>query len=124
MSRSTLSLVILLALAAAPSTSARGQGASPDVAAAEADANRCVSQAALLPDDEHKGKTAAHVVNRCNAPVDMRICLMTEAKGWNCGMTHNVAPQTSWSWSAAHATGEVFVDARINGSNRTLNSPK
>jgi hypothetical protein len=120
----SIALALLIALAAPGTASAAGASVAAEPSAAEADANRCVSQAHLFPDDEHKGKTAASVVNNCDAPIDMRICLMTEAKGWNCGMTHNVAPQTSWSWSAAHATGQVFVDARVNGSNRALNSPK
>jgi hypothetical protein len=93
-------------------------------ALADGDANSCVSQATLLPDDEHKGKTAAYVFNRCEEPVDMRICLMTESGKWNCGMIRNVSPQTSWSWSASKATGQVYVDARINGSSRSLNSPE
>jgi hypothetical protein len=98
--------------------------AQAEAPAASGDANSCVSQATVLPDDEHKGKTAAYVFNRCDEPVDMRICLMTESGKWNCGMTRNVAPQTSWSWSASKATGQVYVDARINGSNRALLSPK
>ena len=118
---STISLLVAFAALGAtqPAAAATAAGAAP----VAGDANACMSQATLLPDDEHKGKTAAHVVNLCGEPVDMRICLMTESGKWNCGTTRNVASQTSWSWSAAHATGKVYVDARINGSNRTLNSP-
>jgi hypothetical protein len=34
-----------------------------------------------------------------------------------------VASQARWSYSAMHATGPVFVDAKITGSNRRLASP-
>jgi len=112
-------LVVLAALGTAPSASAAAASA-PEAG----DAKSCVSQPTLLPDDEHKNKTAAHVVNNCAEPVDMRICLMTESGKWDCGTTRNVSPQTSWSWSAAKVTGQVYVDARINGSSRALNSPK
>jgi hypothetical protein len=48
---------------------------------------------------------------------------MTETKGWNCGVTWGLNPQASWSHSSFQATGQVFVDARVSGSSRQLNSP-
>jgi hypothetical protein len=87
------------------------------------DANQCVSGATLRENDTFQGNTAAYVSNGCGRPVDVRICLMTEAKGWNCGMTYGLSPQSSWSWSSMHATGQVFQDARISGSQRTMQSP-
>lgn len=87
------------------------------------DANQCVSGATLKYDDTTKGNTAAYVTNGCGRPVDVRICLMTESKGWQCQTTYGVATQTSWSASAFHATGNVFQDARISGSKRALRHP-
>ena len=87
------------------------------------DANRCVSAAQLKSDDTFAGNTAAYVTNGCDTPVDVRICLMKEGKGWNCGMTYGLAPQKTWSWSSFKATGQVFVDARVAGSNRKMASP-
>jgi hypothetical protein len=73
--------------------------------------------------DTFQGNTAAYVTNGCGQPVDVRICLMTENKGWNCGMTYGLSPQSSWSWSSLKATGSVFQDARISGSKRAMQSP-
>ena len=87
------------------------------------DANQCVSGATLRENDTFQGNTAAYVTNGCGRPVDVRICLMTETKGWNCGMTYGLSPQSSWSWSSMHHAGGVFQDARISGSNRTMRSP-
>lgn len=98
-----------------------GQG---NRASTEDDANRCVSSAELHVDDTFKGNTAAYVVNGCGQAVDLRICLMTEVKGWNCGVIWGVASQSRRSHSSFHATGQVFVDARVAGSNRPLASPE
>ena len=87
------------------------------------DANQCVTGATLRVNDTFQGNTAAYVTNGCGQPVDVRICLMTENKGWNCGMTYGLSPQSSWSWSSLKATGSVFQDARISGSKRTMQSP-
>lgn len=92
-------------------------------ASTDDDANTCVTRGALQSDVSFKGNTAASIVNGCARPVDVRICLMTESKGWNCGSQSGVAPQASWSFSSFNATGEVFVDARIAGANRPLASP-
>jgi len=70
----------------------------------------------------YKDNTAASITNGCGTKVDVRICLMTE-KGWNCGVSWGVAPQASWSWSSFHATGGVFVDAKVTGSGGKLASP-
>ena len=120
MSRSIVlsALVAFAAFASNPAPAAQDADMT-----AVADASSCMSEAQVLPDEEHKGKTVAYVTNRCAVPVDMRICLMTESKGWKCGTTSNISPQTSWSLSVSHATGKVFVAARPNGSNQPLNSP-
>ena len=70
-----------------------------------------------------QGNTAASILNGCGQPVDVRICLLTSTKGWNCGVGYGVASQGSWSWSSFNATGPVFVDARVSGSSRPLASP-
>jgi hypothetical protein len=92
-------------------------------ASTDTDANRCVTSPNLKLNDTFQGNTAAYVTNGCGTPVDVRICLMTEAKGWNCGMTNSLQPQASWSWSSMHATGQTFMDARVQGSNRPMASP-
>jgi hypothetical protein len=92
-------------------------------ASTDTDANRCVSRASLRQNDTFAGNTAAYVTNGCGTPVDVRVCLMTETKGWTCGVTWGLNPQASWSHSSFQATGQVFVDARVSGSSRQLNSP-
>jgi hypothetical protein len=92
-------------------------------ASTDTDAIRCVTSPSLRQNDTFQGNTAAYVTNGCGTPVDVRICLMTEEKGWNCGMTYSLQPQASWSWSSMHATGQTFMDARVQGSNRNMASP-
>ena len=92
-------------------------------ASTDTDANQCVSSASIRQNDTFAGNTAAYVTNGCGTPVDVRICLMTESKGWNCGVTWGLNSQASWSHSSFQATGQVFVDARVSGSSRQLNSP-
>jgi hypothetical protein len=91
-------------------------------ASTDTDANRCVTQSEVRQNDTTRGNTAAYIVNGCGQPVDVKICLMTET-GWKCGATGGVPSQGSWSYSAFYATGPVFVDAKITGSNRPLASP-
>ena len=112
---------------AAERARAQQQRSAGDVAGAgrastDTDANRCVSGAQLRENDTFNGNTAAYVVNGCGTPVDVKICLMTDS-GWKCGATWGLAAQGSWSYSAFHATGGVFVDARTAGSSRSLASP-
>ena len=92
-------------------------------ASTDTDANRCVTSPSLRLHDTFQGNTAAYITNGCGTPVDVRICLMTDGKGWNCGMTFALQPQASWSWSSFNATGQVFMDARVQGSGKTLSSP-
>jgi hypothetical protein len=91
-------------------------------ASTDTDANRCVSGADVRENDTTKGNTAAYVSNGCGTPVDVKICLMTDS-GWKCGVTWGLGAQGSWSYSAFHATGAVFVDAKTAGSSRALASP-
>jgi hypothetical protein len=93
-------------------------------ASTDTDANRCVTSPELRQNDTFQGNTAAYVTNGCGTQVDVRICLMKEGKGWNCGMTYGLAPQKSWSWSSMQATGQVFMDARVSGSSRQMASPQ
>jgi hypothetical protein len=91
-------------------------------ASTDTDANRCVSSAEVRVNDTSQGNTAAYVTNGCGTPVDVKVCLMTDTK-WNCGVTWGLASQKSWSHSSFHATGAVFVDAKVAGSSRALRSP-
>lgn len=91
-------------------------------ASTDTDANRCVTQSEVRHNDTTQGNTAAYVMNGCGTPVDVKVCLMTSS-GWKCGATSGLASQASWSYSAFHATGPVFVDAKITGSNKRLASP-
>jgi len=93
-------------------------------ASTDTDANRCVSTPSLRENDTFQGNTAAYVSNGCSTPVDVRICLMKEGQGWNCGMTYGLAPQKSWSHSSFKATGQVFMDARVAGSSRKMAAPE
>jgi hypothetical protein len=93
-------------------------------ASTDTDANRCVTSPSLRENDTFQGNTAAYVSNGCSTPVDVRICLMKEGQGWNCGMTYGLAPQKSWSHSSFKATGQVFMDARVAGSTRKMAAPE
>jgi hypothetical protein len=92
-------------------------------ASTDTDANRCVTTPETQQNVGTKGNTAASVINGCGQPVDVRICLMT-ADGWNCGVTYGLAGQAKWSWSSMNATGPVFMDARVTGSNRPFTNPQ
>lgn len=94
-----------------------------ETASTSTDANQCVSQPEMQLNATTTGNTAARIANGCGEPVDVRICLMTAEKGWNCGATWGLAPQASWSWSSYNATGEVFMDTRVTGSKRALAEP-
>ena len=91
-------------------------------ASTDTDANRCVTTAETKLNDTFKGNTSASIINGCGQPVDVRICLMTD-KGWNCGVRWGVGSQAQASFSAFNATGQVFVDAKITGSDKALASP-
>lgn len=65
----------------------------------------------------------ARVSNNCAAPVDMRVCFMTDA-GWNCQANYGVAPGGDWEPGWCHAsTGEVFHSSRYSDSSDRLASP-
>jgi hypothetical protein len=98
------------------------QPATAGHASTDTDANRCVTQSEVRENDTFKGNTAAYVINGCGAPVDVKICLMTDS-GWKCGVTLGLASQARWSYSAMRATGAVFVDAKTTGNNKRLASP-
>jgi hypothetical protein len=104
------------------STSSPEPDARNGQASTDDDANRCVSSAEIRQNDTFQGNTSATVSNGCGQPIDMRICLMTE-RGWNCGVTYGVQSQASHSFSAFHATGQAFVDARMSSSQRPLAQP-
>jgi hypothetical protein len=91
-------------------------------ASTDTDANRCVTSPEVRVNDTFQGNTAAYVTNGCGTPVDVRVCLMAD-KGWNCGVKWGLASQSSWSHSSFHATGPVFVDAKVAGSSGKLASP-
>jgi hypothetical protein len=93
-------------------------------ASTDTDANRCISSAETRANDTFEGNTSASVVNGCGEPVDVRICLMTDtSRGWNCGVVYGVAPQAKGSFSSFHASGQVFVDARLSSSKKPLAQP-
>jgi len=91
-------------------------------ASTDTDANRCVTTAETKLNDTFNGNTSASIINGCGQPVDVRICLMTD-KGWNCGVRWRVGSQARASHSSFKATGQVFVDAKITGSDKALGSP-
>jgi hypothetical protein len=93
-------------------------------ASTDTDANRCVSSAETRENDTFEGNTSASIINGCGQPVDVRICLMTDtSRGWNCGVVYGVGSQSKGSFSSFHATGQVFVDARLSSSSKPLAQP-
>lgn len=94
----------------------------PGEASTDTDARQCVTQPVLSPNDAYKGSLKAVVTNGCAKPVDVRICLMA-TRGWDCGMTLGLQPQSQWSWWTLHPQDGVYWDARSTGSNRKLGDP-
>lgn len=65
----------------------------------------------------------ARVSNQCAAPVDIRLCFMTDS-GWNCQSNYGVAPGGDWEPGWCHAsTGQVFHASRYSDSSEPLASP-
>ena len=91
-------------------------------ASTDTDATRCVSSPVVGPSATWKDALAASVTNGCPTAVDIRICLLREG-GWNCGVTWGLKPQDQWAWSSFKASGELFWDARVAGSDKPLKSP-
>lgn len=88
----------------------------------DTDARACVAQPVASPDEAFEGSTRATIVNTCDKPVDVRICLR-RATGWNCGLAYAVKPQEQGSHWSFETQGEPFWDARLSGSTRPLASP-
>lgn len=96
--------------------------AKPQQASTETDANRCVAPPVVSADPAFQGSTQAVVINGCEAPVDVRVCLMRTG-GWNCAVTWNLAPQARWAHTSFQSDGQVFSDARVSTSSRALARP-
>ncbi|MFW2350562.1 hypothetical protein [Qipengyuania sp.] len=86
-------------------------------------ATLCVSAPVVSPSSTFKGQTQAVVVNGCEKPVDVRICLLREG-GWNCGVNWGVAPQDRMAHTSFNASGEVYWDARYTGTTKALGNPQ
>ena len=118
----SLSIIAALAAIAAPSINIAPSAQAQSRASTSTDANRCVTRPEVRLNDTFKNNTAAYVVNGCSERVDVRICLQTD-QGWNCGVRWGVGPQERASYSSFRANGQVFVDARVSGSNTPLRQP-
>ena len=92
-------------------------------ASTDSDARMCMTEPTLSPNEAYKGSLKAVVVNGCQKPVDVRICLMSNS-GWDCGMRTGLKPQENWTWWTLHPQDGVFWDARTSGSKRQLGSPR
>ena len=70
-----------------------------------------------------KTGTQARLTNNCSAPVDVRVCFMTD-KGWNCQANYGVNPGKSWEpgWCAA-VNSQVFHSERYSDSKEPLDNP-
>lgn len=101
---------------------ALADASTEEEASTEEDATRCVSAPVVSADSTFRGSTQAVVVNGCEAPVDVRVCLMRTG-GWNCGTTWNLAPQARWAHTSFESDGQVFWDARVSTSSRALAKP-
>ena len=65
----------------------------------------------------------ALVSNNCAAPVDLRVCFMTD-KGWNCQTNYGVAAGGDWEPGWCHAnTGQVFMSSKYSDAQEALTSP-
>lgn len=92
-------------------------------ASTDTDARMCMTEPVVSPNEAFKGSLKAVVVNGCEKPVDVRICLMSSG-GWDCGMRTGLKPQEDWTWWTLHPQDGIFWDARTSGSNRKLGSPQ
>ena len=81
-----------------------------------------MTEPVLSPNEAYKGSLKAVVINGCDKPVDVLICLMRTG-GWNCGMTLGLKPQDDWTWWTMNPQDGVFWDARTSGSQRKLDRP-
>ena len=91
-------------------------------ASTDDDPRRCVAAPVVSPSNSFKGQTQAVVVNGCEKPVDVRICLL-RAGGWNCGVNWGIRPQDKWTHTSFNALGDVYWDARYTGTTVALGSP-
>lgn len=64
----------------------------------------------------------ARVVNSCTAPVDVRMCFMTEA-GWRCQSRYGLDPAQAWEPGDCAGTGQVFRAVRYSDSREPLAQP-
>ena len=62
------------------------------------------------------------VVNSCTAPVDVRMCFMTEA-GWRCQSRYGLNPEQAWEPGDCAGTGQVFRAVRYSDSPEPLAQP-
>lgn len=94
----------------------------PATPSTDTDATRCVTPPVVSPDSSFRNSTQAVVINGCDTPVDVRLCLMRTG-GWNCAVGWNIAPQAQWRHTSFESNGETFWDARVSTSSRELASP-
>lgn len=98
------------------------EASAAESASTDPDATRCVSSPVVSADRAFARSTQAVVVNGCEVPVDVRICLMRTG-GWNCGVAWDLAPQARWTHTSFESDGQVFWDARVSTSSRPLARP-
>lgn len=102
--------------------SSSSSASSGSARTSDQDARKCVSAPVVSPSKLYKDETMATIVNGCSAKIDVRICLK-RPEGWNCGVEWGVQPQARWVWTSFKATGEVFWDARMTGTDKPLAQP-
>ncbi len=108
---------------AAPEPAAPAVATKSPAASTRARADGCVGQPVTGTHrcDGRNGPTG-RVVNSCTAPVDVRMCFMTEA-GWRCQSRYGLGPEQAWEPGDCAGTGQVFRAVRYSDSNEPLAQP-
>lgn len=100
-----------------------GSGLLPALAM-EDDAKDCVTRPEMGRNPNCRDGNAFRVHNRCDRPVDVKICIFTTKGKWDCGASWGIAPGHSWSYPSCFGTNNVMYDARPAGSNRRFDKPE
>lgn len=92
-------------------------------ASAADDAKNCVTPPQIGKNPNCPNGNSARIHNRCDKPVDIKICIRTTRDKWDCGVQWGVQPGGSWSYPSCFGTNDVVYDARPAGSSRKFANP-
>ncbi|MEC9359957.1 MAG: hypothetical protein VX836_19065 [Pseudomonadota bacterium] len=105
--------------------SATSTSTSAGAASTEDDPQLCVTSPVYVKNRNCPQGSAATITNRCELPVDARMCLWSNKGSWDCGASYGVGVGKDWTYSACSGTVDKtpFVSLRYSRSNQPLASP-